>query len=175
MDVSSFMGGNYFSQVDLAQPLQLMTIGKVGQQLVGQGQQADQRICITFSEFPQKPLALNKTNLTRVAGLYSTQSANWIGKQLQVYRSVTTFGSETRLCVRVCGPHQVPPDPICDPQGGPVMYQPPAPLAAPQPRQPVASPAAQQPVAVPSPQQPVQPVAQQQPQPPAQDPPWGGQ
>ena len=171
MDVSQFLGGAYFSQVDLAQPIQLMTIGKVDQQLVGQGQQADQRICVTFNEFPQKPLALNKTNLTRVAELYSVQAEIWTGKQLQVYRSTTNFQGANKLCVRVCGAQQVPPDPICDPQGAPVLYQPPAAAVAPVQQVAPAAPVQQQPPVVAPVAAPVQEPPQQ---PPTQEPPWGG-
>ena len=186
MDVSQFLGGSLLTHVDLPQPVQQWTIGKVDQQMVGQGQQAEQKICITFNEFPSKPLALNKTNLKRVAGLYTVQATHWGGKQMQVYRSATTFQGASKLCVRVCGPGQVPPDPICDPQGAPVLYQPPAATVAPQPpAQPVqqtqapaapAQSAQQQPVAplqpaaapVQAPQQPVaapQPAQQQPAQP----------
>ena len=63
MDVSSFLGGNFLTHVDLPLPYQVWTIGKADQQLVG----TDQKICLTFAEFPAKSLGLNKTNLRRVA------------------------------------------------------------------------------------------------------------
>ena len=164
MDISSFLGGSFFSQLDLLRVCMLMTIGKVDQQLVGQGANADEKICITFNE-STKPLALNKTNLKRVAAVYSTDANQWIGKQLMVYRSVTTFGKETKLCVRVCGPTQAPPDVICDPQGNAVAFESPA------PQQPTASATAAptippQPTRVPT----THPVA-----PPQQSSPWDAQ
>ena len=141
MDVSSFMGGNFLTHLDLPQPYQVWSINTVDQQLVGQGKTAEQKICVTFSEHA-KPLALNKTNLKRIAELYGTDANAWIGKQMLVYRSNTTFGNDTVLCVRVCGPAQAPPDVICDAQGNAVAYQPvvtaPAPAA-----QPVAAPTPQ--------------------------------
>jgi len=163
MDVSSFMGGNFFSQVDLASPVQVMTINKVDQQLVGQGPQAEQKICVSFNE-SAKPLALNKTNLKRVAALYSTDANQWPGKQLLVYRSSTTFSGQPKLCVRICGAQQTPPDPICDQQGNAVAFQPQAVAPAPVPQ------AAPQPIAVPQAAAPLQaPVAQ-----PQQASPWQG-
>ena len=146
MDVSSFMGGNFLTQLDLPQPSQAWTIAGVDQQLVG----TDQKVCLTFAEFPAKPLGLNKTNLRRIAELYSTNAGNWNGKQLLVYRSTTTYSGATRLCVRVCGATQAPPDPICDQQGSAVPYQMPQQAV---PVQPVAAPV-QQPVAPPTQQQP---------------------
>lgn len=151
MDVSQFLGGSLFSQTDLgANPWQLMTITNVDQQMVGQGQTAEQKICLHFSE-SAKPLGLNRTNLRRVAELFGTQSTAWIGQQLLVYRSTTSFQGKAMLCVRLCGAQQAPPDPICDQQGNAVGYQPAAPAAAPAPSPAPAAPApaTQQPVAAP--------------------------
>ena len=167
MDVSSFLGGNFLSQVDLQQPVQLWTIGKVDQQLVGQGQTADQRVCVTFAEFPSKPLALNKTNLKRVAELYTVDANAWIGRQVQVYRTTTDFAGRTTLCVRVCGPTQAPPEPLCDQQGNAVPFQPqqvmatsPVDVSAQMPAQPVAVPTQQAPT-VSAPPAAAQPTVQQ--------------
>jgi len=124
MNVSSFLGGNFLTHLDLPLPYQRWTVSKVDQQLVGQGQSAEQKICIGFAEFQSKPLALNKTNLKRVAQLYSDEADSWIGRQLLVYRSTTSFQGESRLCVRLCGPQQPPPDPPCDLHGNLVPYQP---------------------------------------------------
>jgi hypothetical protein len=54
-----------------------------------------------------------------------------------VYRTTTTYGGESTLCVRICGPQQGPPEPPCDPQGQPVppslpAAQTPGPVSAPQ-------------------------------------------
>ena len=127
MDVSSFLGGNFLTHLDLPAPWLTWTVSQVQQQLVG----TDQKICLIFAEFPAKPLACNKTNLARAAELYSTNANAWTGRPLLVYRSTTTFQGTSRLCVRVCGPQQAPPDPICDQQGNAVPYQP-------QPLQPMA-------------------------------------
>ena len=123
LDVSSFLGGNYLSHVDLQQPYQVCTIGNVDQQLVGQGQAAEQKICVTFNEY-SKPLALNKTNLKRIAGLYTTDANAWIGKAVLLYRSTTDFAGKITQCLRLCGSTQAPPDQICDQQGNAVAFQP---------------------------------------------------
>ena len=101
------------------------------------------------------------------------QRARRKGKQLLVYRSMTSYQGASKLCVRVCKPGQVPPDAICDPQGAPVPFQP-QPAAAPAPQQqPAAAPVAAEPAAAPA--QAPQPVQAPQQQPPAQDqPPWTG-
>ena len=119
MDVASFLAGRFLTQVDLSQPVQVWTIAGVDQRLVGD----DQKVCITFTEFPHKPLGLNKTNLGRIAELYSTMAATWQGKQLLVYRSTAEYCGNNILCLRVCGHTQTPTDPICDQQGNLVSYQ----------------------------------------------------
>lgn len=139
MDVSSFLSGNFLTHVDLPQPTQVWTISKADQRLVGQ----DQKVCITFVEFPAKPLGLNKTNLRRVAGSYGLDAASWHGQQLQVYRSTTAYGGKVMQCVRVCGPQESTPEPVCDAQGNPVPGGPVQP--------PVAVQSQQQPVAAPQP------------------------
>ena len=79
MDVSSFMGGNFLTHVDLPIAIQTWTIAKVDQQMVGQGAQAEEKICVTFSEFRSKPLSMNKTNLKRIVRIYTTDATEWIG------------------------------------------------------------------------------------------------
>ena len=167
LDIQSFLGGNFFSQRDLAQPAQVLTIAKVEPKVVGQGKQAETKICLTFAESP-KPLVMNKTNLSRVAELYGEAPqdvVSWRGRQLLVYRSMTTFSGQAMLCVRCCGPSQAPPDPICDAQSNVVPYsqaigQPPQQAAPPQQQQP----ATPRPAAAPP--QPAQPPAAS---------PWTGQ
>ena len=141
-DVSSFLGGSFLTHLDLPLPQQTWTIGKADEQLVG----TDRKICLGFAEFPAKALGLNNTNLRRVADLYGTDGSNWIGKSLLVYRSACDYQGQRKLCVRVCGPQQSPPDPLCDPQGNPVLFQPAAGRPAQQPQVPL-----QQPVATPQP------------------------
>ncbi|MEO2049631.1 MAG: hypothetical protein ABGX16_23990, partial [Pirellulales bacterium] len=140
MDVSSFLSGNYLTHLDLPLPLQAWTISKADQQLVG----TDQKVCVTFAEYPAKAIGLNKTNLRRIVELYGLDGTAWTGKQLQVYRSTTTYSGKVMQCVRVCGPGQAMPDPVCDAQGN--VLPPVAPTQA-------ATEAVQQPVAAPQQQQ----------------------
>lgn len=157
MDISKHLGSNFLNHLDLTQPFQTYIIKQVTQQMIGN----EQKICVTFVEFASKPLALNKTNLTRLGQMYGMESNNWIGKPLLVYRSMTTYEGRTMPCIRICGPHQAPPDLVCDQRGNPVVSQ----HAAPQVSAPVTAPQFAQPVAAPQ-VNPVlhQPVPPQQPQ-----------
>jgi|GEM_PF-4055970 len=164
LNIAGFLSGKYLTHLDLPLPIQVWTISEADQQLVG----TDKKICLTFAEFPDKPFGCNKTNLRRLADLYGLDAGAWPGKQLQVYRSTTTYGGKVMQCIRVCGPGQVTPEAVCDTQGAvvhpnaiartaPAQQPVAAPVqqqAAPVQQQPVATPI-QQPVEAPQPQQPV--------------------
>jgi len=163
MDVSSFLSGNFLTHLDLPAPLQVWTIQSAAPQLVG----TDKKICISFAEHP-KPLGCNKTNLTRIAELYGTNADAWRGRQLQVYRSTTSYSGKVLQCIRVCGPGQVTPEAVCDVTGAvvhPNAMAPAAPIqqpaAVPAPAAPMAAQQQQPSVAVPAPAAPV--AVQQQP------------
>ncbi len=113
MDVSSFMGGNFLTQLDLPAPSQVWSIRDVKQELVG----TDQKIVVYFSEH-QKGLGLNKTNLRVIAQAYSTNAAAWNGKQLDLFKDQTQFQGSTVPCIRVRVPMQQPPAaaPVIAPQ-----------------------------------------------------------
>lgn len=161
MDVSGFLGGSVVTQLDLPQACQVWSIGQVKQQLVG----TDPKIAVTFVEFPNKPLALNKINLRRLAQLYGTNADNWVGKPVMIYRSMTSYQGQSMPCVRVCGPQQGPPDLICDQHGNPVVYQHAAPQSGQMSAAAVAAPQFAQPVTAPRVNPVVyQPVPPQQPQ-----------
>ena len=164
MNVSSFLSGNYLTHLDLPLPLQTWTISKADQQLVG----TDQKICISFAEFPAKAIGLNKTNLKRIASLYGLDASAWVGQQLLVYRSTTAYGGQLTQCVRVVGPQQQPLDDNDMPTQA-VALQSAAPAAQPAVQQPVVAPVQQQ--AVPAQQQPVA-APQQQPVAAPQATPW---
>lgn len=163
MDVSQFLGGNYLAHTDLPLPYQVWTISKVDQQVLDESP----KVCVGFAEHA-KSLACNKTNLTRLSELYGTDTTQWIGKQVLVYRSTTAFQGQTRRCIRLCGPTQTPPDPICDQQGNVVPFQPPQVVQQPI-NQPVPQTAQVQPVQAPQPQAVADPwQGQQQQNPPTQ-------
>ncbi len=128
MDVSSFMGGNFLTHLDLQQASQVWTIRGVQQQQVG----TDAKICVQFSEH-QKPLGLNKVNLRTIAGAYGVNSQAWIGRPLELYRDQTQFQGRIVPCIRVRIPQQpaaaAPQMPV-QPAAAPVA--PPAPAAQPQ-------------------------------------------
>ena len=147
MDVSSFFGSAFLKHSDLPLPHQIWTIGKVDQQLVGN----EQKVGVSFAEYPNKALSLNNTNGNRLKALYGDDTNAWLGRQLQVYRTQTSFKGEPVLCVRVCGCNEEIPEVVLDMQWAPVntsvRQSPPVvapvqtPTPAPQQPSPVVAPA----------------------------------
>lgn len=83
----------------------VVTIANVERQTVG----AEKVVkgVVLFSEF-DRGLVLNKTNSRTIAGLYGSDTDTWVGQQITIYRSETSFQNKTVPCIRV---KDVRPDP----------------------------------------------------------------
>lgn len=55
---------------------------------------------VYFSEF-DRGLVLNKTNSRTIASLYGSNTDDWIGEEITIYRSETSFQNKTVPCIRV--------------------------------------------------------------------------
>ena len=55
---------------------------------------------IIVQEF-NRGMILNKTNSRTIAGLLGADTDAWIGKQIVIYRSETSFENKTVPCIRV--------------------------------------------------------------------------
>ena len=130
LNVSGHIGGDFMTHKNLILPCQVLTIGAATEELVGA--EKDRKICIGFSEYPTKKLALNKTNLERIATLYGMNAEAWQGKPLQVYRSRTEYARKPMLCIRVCGLRETPQEPVLDLEGNLVDLTLQSPVAPPQ-------------------------------------------
>jgi len=53
-----------------------------------------------FDEF-DRGMVLNKTNSRAIADLYGADTADWMGKQIVLYRSETSYQDRTVPCIRV--------------------------------------------------------------------------
>lgn len=52
-------------------------------------------------EKAEKKLVLNRTNADTIAKLYGNETENWIGKQITMYPTRTTFGRDEVECIRI--------------------------------------------------------------------------
>ena len=133
MDVSSFLGGRFLTNLDLPQPSQVWTIRAVSQEQI----QTDLKVCLHFAEH-SKPLGLNKVNLRVVAAAWGVQAANWTGKQIELLKDRCAFQGRMVDCIRLRVPPPQPyphapqlmtgPAPQQQPQQ---MQQPPGVIASP--------------------------------------------
>jgi len=122
VDISEHLCGRFLTERGLPKPWQVWTIDEVGLGDVGEEGEKETKVLITFQE-TTKPLGMNKTNLRRVAKLYGNEADAWKGKKLLVYRTMTQFGEDERLCVRVCGPEEIPDEMPRDAHGGKVKFE----------------------------------------------------
>lgn len=48
-----------------------------------------------------KSVVINKTNSTRIAEMFGTETDNWVGKTFKIMKSWTTFSGQEVPCIRV--------------------------------------------------------------------------
>ncbi len=69
-------------------------------ELVGEGGRKTKKPIIAF-EGKEKTFAANKTNCKIIAGLYGTDTRNWIGKRITLYATTTEMAGTRVDCIRV--------------------------------------------------------------------------
>lgn len=76
----------------------VVTIARVEKREVGA--EKVKKGVVYFAEF-DRGLVLNKTNSRTIASLYGSNTDDWIGEQITIYRSETSFQNKTVPCIRV--------------------------------------------------------------------------
>jgi hypothetical protein len=56
---------------------------------------------VLYFQGSKKGLALNKTNMRIIAGMYGYKGDEWIGKRVTLYPTTTDMGGRTVDCVRI--------------------------------------------------------------------------
>ncbi len=64
------------------------------------GHERVKRGVVLFKEF-DRGFVLNKTNSRAIADLHGSNTTEWIGKRIVLYRSETAFQGKTVPCIRV--------------------------------------------------------------------------
>lgn len=101
-DVRAALDKEFLYSYDLQGRDVTVEIERVAQgTLVGmQGKKAKKPV--VFFKNKSKPLALNITNIKTIAQLYGSYKAeDWVGKKITIYPTTTSFGGDTRDCIRV--------------------------------------------------------------------------
>jgi hypothetical protein len=55
---------------------------------------------VYFTEY-ERGLVLNKTNSRTIASIYGSDTDDWIGQKITIYRSETSFQNKVVPCIRV--------------------------------------------------------------------------
>jgi hypothetical protein len=77
------------------------TISKVWRdELQMRGGVKKKKAILSFKD-SEKKLVCNRTNADTIAKLYGPHTSEWIGKKITMYPTTTTFGSETKDCIRI--------------------------------------------------------------------------
>lgn len=100
-DYRSMFDSEYIGAWDLEGRDVTVTIEKVeAGELTTQGGRKARKPIVHFVG-KKKGFALNKTNAKIIASLYGKDTKEWIGREITVYPTQTSFGSEQVDCIRV--------------------------------------------------------------------------
>ena len=92
----------YLSAGDLDDDGNVVTIEQVEEVTIKNRdtQRDEKKWLVTFREF-DKGLILNVTNGKSISKIHGGESDDWIGEKIILYPTTTSFGGETRECIRV--------------------------------------------------------------------------
>lgn len=101
MRVTDLCPSPHLEALDLGDEIgasQVVTIERVEKREVGSEKVI--KGVVILKEFG-RGMVLNKTNSRTIAGLYGSDTSNWLGQQITLYRSETSFQNKTVPCIRV--------------------------------------------------------------------------
>ena len=68
--------------------------------LTAQGGKSNKKPVIHFKG-KEKGFVCNKTNAKAIAAMYGNDTSKWVGQRITIYPTTTSFGNETKECIRV--------------------------------------------------------------------------
>lgn len=99
MDYRKLFVSKYLAAGDLEGD-RIFTIRAITQEPVESASGTETCPIVYLVEFA-KPFVMNKTNGKRIAAMYGVDTDQWVGKQITLYASETTYKSEVVPCIRV--------------------------------------------------------------------------
>jgi hypothetical protein len=91
----------YLKAADLPEGGKLFRIAKLEIHKIGPDQ--EEKYVLFFKGEPRQ-LVVNLTNWDAIAAFLDAESDNWVGKEVVLFATTTTFGSKTVDCIRVRRP-----------------------------------------------------------------------
>jgi hypothetical protein len=101
MRVTDLCPSPHLEALDLGDEIgaaRVVTIGKVAVREVG-AEKVNKGV-VYFEEY-ERGLVLNKTNSRTIAAIYGSDTDDWIGQKITIYRSETSFQNKVVPCIRV--------------------------------------------------------------------------
>ncbi len=97
-NIMNFFPSNYVKADDLTGGKRAVTIKEFFVEEID----GKEKPAIAFTDDSEtRPLILNKTNASRICGLYGADTSDWSGKQLELYKDFVNMKGQTVPCVRV--------------------------------------------------------------------------
>lgn len=95
MDASKFVQSRWLKALDIEERVKVK-IQKVSEEIVN-----DKEKLVLYFEGREKGLVLNRTNSLRLVASYGKETDSWIGKEIELYRIMTTYKTEEVAAVRI--------------------------------------------------------------------------
>lgn len=99
-NVDQMFPSKYLKAGDCEEADLILTIAHVDMEDVGQGEQAESKPVVYFSEV-EKGLVLNKTNATTIAELHGRTTEQWTGKRIALYATEVEYAGKVSMGIRV--------------------------------------------------------------------------
>ena len=107
MNVNDIFPSNYLKAADLKGSQVRVTIDRVEVQMVGQGDEAQQKPIIYFIG-KDKGLWANKTNMNAIAMVYGPETDDWHGAEIILFEAMVDFQGKVGPAIRVRIPPRKP-------------------------------------------------------------------
>ena len=122
MKISAAFPSNWLKAEDLGGQPRIVTVRACVMEELGQGRDKDKKPVLYFEKGP-KGFVLNVTNANTIKKAYGDDTANWIGKPIEIYPTQVEFKGDMVDAIRIRVPD-------VDPRSMPALTTPPAPTAA---------------------------------------------
>lgn len=100
MNINEAFPSDYLKADDLKGANVTVTIEDVGIEEIGQGQQKERKLILSFAG-KKKRLVCNKTNANTIGKLYGTETDAWIGKAITLSPREVEFQGDMVWAIRV--------------------------------------------------------------------------
>ena len=107
-DYREYYDEKYITAFDLKGLDTVVTIREVRPEKVKSASGEATKPLVFFNEF-EKGMVFNKTNGHSVAALYGSHVPNWVGKQITLYPTETTYNGAQKPCIRIRAGVPTPP------------------------------------------------------------------